>query len=291
MRSRIIAALSLVLVACSAIANFDGLVSDQVPSDGGVDGASRDGSVAPNTTDGSLATSDGSGFDAGTSSDASQMNMDSGDSGYCSTHPGHTFCDDFDPTSTLGGRWTTNIHIGSAGVVTSGFVSPPREVLATSPDNDGGVDGENDIQKDFLATKSMDLEAAVKVALAANSSDFMAIEFTPIDTSVYASCYFDVQYSMASGTVLEAQCNQPDGGSFYSSASIVATQPNYERIHLSVDLTTNQVTATMSGTTKKIFFPAGLATTKFSALLGVVYKATGIGNAVVRTDDVFIDTK
>lgn len=289
MRSRSIAALSLLLVACSAIANFDGLVSDQDSSDSGVDGASKDGSVASNTTDGSpLTTPDGS-SDAGMSSDAPQMKVDSGDSGYCSTHPGHTYCDDFDPTSGLMGRWTANVNLGSAGVGTNDFVSPPREMVAVSPDNDGGVSGEDDIQKSFAATKSMDLEAAIKLTLQVSSTDFMAIEFTPTDTSVYSDCYFDVAYSMGSGSEVEAQCSQQDGGSFYMKSVIAATQPSWDRVHLAVDMSTNQ--GTVSGVTKTITFPPGMATTKLTALLGVVYKTSGNGNSVVRVDNVFIDTQ
>lgn len=288
MSSRIVAALSLLILAgCSAIASFDGLVEEQGATDGGVDGTARDGS---SPADGSVSSADGSATDAGVT-DALPPTADAGDAPYCATHPGHTFCDDFDPTSTLGGRWTTTVHIGSAGVVTSGFVSPPRGMLATSPDNDAGVSTENDIEKDFVASKIIDLEAAVKVTLGATGCDFMGISFVPSNNSLYSECYFDVNYRVNVGTSLEAQCTQADGGSYYASSTIAATQPNWDRVHLSVDVSSSKVTGTVAGTSKQLKFPAGLSTTKLTALLGVLYKDKSVGNAVVRVDNVTVDTE
>jgi len=217
--------------------------------------------------------------------------MDGSVSGYCPNHPGHTFCDDFDLFTTLGIRWQTHSVTGTVAVGSFDYNSPPRSVVAMTPDTDGGQDGENDIEKSFNTTKTMDIEAAIKVAtLNAQSVDFIAIQFTPADQSVYKLCYFDVAAIMGGGTLVEAECQQPDGGDYYMNVGLTGTQPNWDRVHLSVNLNTNQMSATMSGITKKLPFPAGLSTTKLTVFAGVVYKDIG-SNATVRVDDVIIDTQ
>ena len=166
-RGSIIAGLSVLLVGCSALTTFDGLMGDGDSSDGGKPDATSavaDGSMMPSSDDGATPNMnmDGSSSDAGVTD--SPTGMDGSVSGYCPNHPGHTFCDDFDLFTTLGIRWQTHSVTGTVAVGSFDYNSPPRSVVAMTPDTDGGQDGENDIEKSFNTTKTMDIEAAIKVA-------------------------------------------------------------------------------------------------------------------------------
>lgn len=293
MRSRIIAALSLSLVACSLAATFDGLVGPGDSTDGGATDGTAHADGAQSMQDGSVTEADASpatdgSFDAGTVKDTGAK-PDGTVLGYCVNHGGHTFCDDFDQSSMLGNTWSVHTGIGSAALSPFDYTSPPRSLVAVSPSTDGGQDGEDDIEMDFAGSKTADLEAAFKiVAMNAPSADFIAIQFSPLDKTVYNECYFDIAALNNAGTLLEASCQQPDGGSYYASQTLTGALPNWDRVHLSVNMSANQVQGSMAGATKKLGFPPGLTVAKFKILIGAVYKDIG-GNATVRVDDVIVD--
>jgi hypothetical protein len=290
MRRRLIVALSITLGACSAIASFDGLVSEGASTDGGAagDAALKDASL-PGTSDGDTSTAVDGG-DAGGSGPMSDggVSADSGDSGYCSTHPGHLFCDDFDTESVLTANWTVNhAAVGVIGLSSAQFLSPPKSMSAVTPLNDSGT-YENDIERPFAANKSFTVEAAFKVTGAVTGCDFVSVEFKPDANTGYTKCYLDISYANA-GVILESQCSFPDAGSIYHSVPLGVTAPNFQRVRLKVDLSTATVTGVFAGATKTVPIPLGLGTVPFRTNLGVVY-STNDADCAVRVDDVIVDS-
>jgi hypothetical protein len=271
---------SLVLASCSVLIDFDGLVNPLVGTDASspVD-ASVD--VAVIVVD---ATFDAPSVDAGT--DAPVVIDAAVDAPFCATHPGHTFCDDFDSVP-LATNWVFSTNASKVTLDPTIFESAPNSAKATSPDPPDGSSGFDDIEHDFPSGTQITIASNIKMTGTSTSCDFIFIEFHTQSAGAYNYCYFDISY-FGGGAGLEVECTEGTAGEYYMTKPVSAGQPNWDRFSLSIDIATLVVSGSINGGTPvTVTMPSSLTDKDLNVGVGVPYN--GQGECIVNADNVTVD--
>ncbi len=278
MRRRVFA-LCVVLGACGLFPDLSGLTGDA-----SVDASTQDSSVdAVPPGDARLDTTTDSPSSADSGLDAA--------AGYCATHTGHTFCEDFDEPN-FEARWTGVSQVADASVVESdaGFVSPPNELLATAtfPANSGASAY---AYKHFATATTIKIQLEMLVATAGLVQiDPLMIFFNPPPAG-----YTHYEIHIDSGDGHFGYNYTPDGGA-NTNPDVSFTTPvgAWHAFEVDIDMTTSSVQVLVDGVSQvNTTLLATVSPTAFDLRVGVV---SGLGGVTAATgalqfDNVVVDTK
>jgi hypothetical protein len=285
--------------ACSLSADFDGLVGGDASSAEGAAGPDS----APSLGDGQTSPPDGapggdgsssSGSDASTApdGDAGASAIDGGgDAGFCTIHPGHTLCEDFDEADAIAPSWVPNLQSGTVALDTVSSTSAPRSLVAKVV----SLPSKATIQHAMPAGNTqVTFEAFVKVSGATSDVEVHSVYFLTKNDPNVSDCYIDV--GVISGTSkIQASCNLQDGGVTQDEAVIptAGSLSTYTRLHVVVDTSAMTATATVisngvSATPGTAKLPA---TIPDAFIVGVGISYCNNGSPTVHEDNVLVDVK
>ncbi|MEO8874405.1 MAG: hypothetical protein ABI461_02365 [Polyangiaceae bacterium] len=232
------AVLAFGLGACGLFVDTDGLTGGDVVSVGGSDG-SVDANVGG---DGSSGPSD-----SGTTSDAAPF--DANAPKFCDSHPGHSYCVDFDESLTIPPDYDdTSFTAANFFIDPSISVSAPNSLYAkfTVGDSSEGV-GSN------VTYASGSLALALDVRF--SSSDLSTGQIVPFIAYVPKSSgqsehYFYLQVYYGSFNIGEALTADDGGAPTYASTTLVSPTPKDTWMHVDILIngSTGKVTASFDGT-------------------------------------------
>jgi hypothetical protein len=276
---RCVLAICVVLGACGLFPDISGLTG----GDAGIDASTQDAGVdAMPPVDARLDT---------TTDSPSSVDSGIGDAGYCATHTGHTFCEDFDEPN-FESRWTGVQTTAGASVVESdaGFVSPPNELLATAtfPASSGAAAY---AYKHFATANSIKIQLEMLVTMAGLPQiDPLMIFFNPPPAG-----YTHYEIHIDSGDGHFGYNYTPDGGT-NTNPDVSFTTPigAWHAFEVDIDMTTSNVQVLVDGVSQvNTTLLATVSPTAFDLRVGVVsgLGGTTAATGIVQVDNVLVDTK
>lgn len=263
--------------ACSALANFDGLVA---ATDAGATGDAGD--AGPESPKEAGAGAGDAAISDATSSDSS----DATGASFCSTlTPAPTFCDDFERDTNVQGGWTSVIATGPGAAVS--LVADSQGRYARGQVGAGGLDNRRALLELKLPTSLRKLTVNFKMRAPASTAMLYA-EIMTIFLNGSSGTYEQVVLSVAGGSDFGASSGLSDGGQG-PSFSVTSGFTHGAWQDMSVVLDLNAATAVMSaggmsGPQQQLFVPPSL--TSASLGFGVDYIGTSSSNIPALTIDV-----
>ncbi len=273
---RRVAACSL-LAACGLFPNLSGLSGDA---------GSADVSSPDVTTD--AAPSHDAAPDA-----PGDVGPDAPPPGFCATHTGHTFCEDFDEPS-FAARWT-GVSTSSSAVTLAesdaGWVSPPNELLASTPFPASSGAPYAFAFEHFATAKSIKVQVELFVSTGSlQEIDPLLIAFNPPPVGY---SYYDIHIDSGDGHL--GYNFTPEGGTNSNTdLSFVTPLDAWHAFEVDVDLNTSAVQIFVDGvSTLDATLAEPLSPTAFDLQLGVVRGLAGATatTGVVQVDNVLVDTQ
>jgi hypothetical protein len=217
---------------------------------------------------------------------------DAGDAGFCATHPGHAFCEDFDEPN-FAARWDSiATTTGSTAVEDdASSTSPPNAMLGTVTFAASSSSGTAYARKHFGTATTFQVRAELLV----DPTSLAQIDPVEIKLQPPPTGYSEYQIHVDVGTKHLGWSTTPaDGGaSSNSDLSFTNTLSSWQNVEIDFDLSTAIVKVLVNGAT--VVGPATLSPvspTGFDVELGVV-KGSNTSNApivgTVHVDDVLVD--
>ena len=250
-------------------------------------------------TSGLAGAKDGAdGGDAATVEDAASLpdavsdaSPDAG-SGFCATHPGHTFCDDFDD-GDLAARWSSVFGVRGAPLRDdAGATSPPFALLATAAatTSAAGDFHASSVLKVFSATTHLHLSANVLALQPLAGLNTVYIRPSPLPGN---ALFYEVSiWTPPNGTsTLEHYVFYPDGGGPKTNQPFTESWAGWRHVELDVRFDTAVATLTIDGVQRGTVALEAVQPTAVEVELGIPYADPVDAGKSVRWDDVTIDAE
>jgi hypothetical protein len=239
-----------------------------------------------NVTDTSadVSTSDGGG---GADADA-----DAATTGWCATHPGHTFCEDFDEPN-FQARWTGTTVPTDASVVESdaSSVSPPNELLVTVPVPASASPADAYTYKHFATAKT----AKIQLQLMANWTGLATLDPVVVELNPPPSGYkhYDIHVDVADDHLGNNYTPNDGGANVNTDTTFTNPFQAWHNLEIDLDLTKSTVQLFVDGVSAASWTIAPTSPTGFDlrvGSIGVQNGTTTATTAIVQVDDVLVDT-
>ncbi len=241
-------------------------------------------SDGPNVTD-SQPANDAPSSDAADAGDAS----DAG--GFCATHPGHTFCEDFDEPN-FQTRWDNISASAGATLVAdnSKSVSPPNEMLASvSVPANGSAHAY--AMKHFTTANTIKIAAEMMVDTNTLATlDPLMIVFNP-PPSGYTSYEIHIDTCTGHRGYL---ATLSDGGSLHVDTAFANTLQTWHNVEVDLNMSTAAIDVLLDGVPTVQWTVAALSPTAFDLRLGITTSSSTTSSplpGVAHVDNVLVDVQ
>lgn len=273
----------IVLFASAAACGLFPDVSD-LAGDGGLDAfAQEDVSVDAPTTDAR----------ADVVADVTSDGGDAAAGGWCATHTGHAFCEDFDEPG-FETRWTGVVKSPSSSTVVesdAAAISLPNEMLSSATFPSGNSASHAYAFEHFPTANSLKVQAEILVdPVALPQIDPVTIVLNPPPPGY---SYYDVHVDTGDGHL--GNNYTPEGGANVNTDTTFANALSaWHNLELDIDLTKSSVKVFVDGALATSWTIASTSPTGFDLQLGVTAGASALDastTGVVHVDNVLVDTQ
>lgn len=229
-------------------------------------------------------TADGSALPDGSPADAS----------FCGTHPGHTFCEDFDQPS-FAAHWGTVAAAGPDASVTAddaAATSPPNSLLATTTSPAYSYFASAYVGKHFAAASHITVQFGLRIDTSPTvPGDVLRVTMSPAPAGY--STYMIALRTQSGATTVDTSMTTADGGIFPSLAAPVGEGfLAWHTVRLDLDTLLATCAVTVDGSVAASLQLPAWSASPFDLSLGVphVENATPtVTSVTVHVDDVLVD--